>query len=228
MKNNFDFDSYIRNSGITLKDIGNTFYFASTIDEDLLKTMEEYTTSILKSPDSLDYSDNLVGEIYDGMQVEITHNDWDNSPVSKLYTNIKTLSNTFVSRFFHKANKKNFKIPQFSCTLNDMWVVSQKANDYNPPHSHYTAASAGLSGVLYLKVPPQIDGKKPDGCFQLAWGGAANHDFDRFKFSERQLILPRPGLMLLFPKSTCHQVFPFRGDGERRSIAFNVNISQLR
>jgi hypothetical protein len=227
---NFDFDSYVRSSGVTLKDVGNTFYCATTLDDNLVKNVEEYTTSVLKAPDSPDYSSNLVGEIYDGMQIEISSVEWNKPPISQLSDAIKTLSHTYVSRFLHKINKnRSHNVPiQAKYTLNDMWIVSQKAHDYNPPHSHYTASPAGLAGVLYLKVPPQIDGRNPDGCFQLAWGGAANHDYDRFEFSARQLILPRPGLILLFPKTMCHQVFPFRGDGERRCIAFNMNVSQMR
>ena len=33
---------------------------------------------------------------------------------------------------------------------------------------------------------------------------------------------PKPGLCLLFPNNLNHQVYPFQGSGERRSIAFNM------
>ena len=33
---------------------------------------------------------------------------------------------------------------------------------------------------------------------------------------------PKPGMCLLFPNSLYHQVYPFQGSGERRSIAFNM------
>ena len=36
-------------------------------------------------------------------------------------------------------------------------------------------------------------------------------------------ITPSRGLMLLFPSWLLHQVYPFIGKDERRSIAFNAN-----
>ena len=35
-------------------------------------------------------------------------------------------------------------------------------------------------------------------------------------------ITPKPGLMLMFPSYLLHTVYPFIGEGERRSIAFNA------
>jgi uncharacterized protein (TIGR02466 family) len=37
-------------------------------------------------------------------------------------------------------------------------------------------------------------------------------------------IRPRPGLLLLFPSWLLHQVRPYRGDGLRISIAFNLRV----
>jgi uncharacterized protein (TIGR02466 family) len=39
-----------------------------------------------------------------------------------------------------------------------------------------------------------------------------------------ETIRPRPGLMLLFPSWLFHQVRPYRGDGLRISIAFNLGL----
>ena len=32
---------------------------------------------------------------------------------------------------------------------------------------------------------------------------------------------PIPGMLYIFPSNLLHTVYPFKGDGERRSIAFN-------
>ena len=38
-------------------------------------------------------------------------------------------------------------------------------------------------------------------------------------------VAPTRGLMLIFPSWLIHQVYPFIGEGERRSIAFNGNYA---
>ena len=37
-------------------------------------------------------------------------------------------------------------------------------------------------------------------------------------------IKPQVGNLFLFPSSLHHQVYPFRGKGERRSVSFNVDV----
>ena len=37
------------------------------------------------------------------------------------------------------------------------------------------------------------------------------------------VVNPKVGTLLLFPNSLYHQVYPFQGFGERRSIAFNMS-----
>ena len=39
----------------------------------------------------------------------------------------------------------------------EAWTVHSYAGDYNPLHSHGVRTSAGLSCILYLKVPEQIE-----------------------------------------------------------------------
>ena len=53
--------------------------------------------------------------------------------------------------------------------IQQIWATDSKENDYNPPHSH-----AGLmSGVFYLKVPPQVLETNEEGVlnFLLAEDG---------------------------------------------------------
>lgn len=219
-------DKFLKNSaGVDVRDVGNTFYLESLIEPSLLDKLNAKTTQILQRERKVDYSSSLAGKIYDGEQVFVEQNDFLDSPLEDLKQAILGLSNGYTTRFTERINHNQSKRVEFSYRheLNDLWIVNQKAHDYNPPHSHRTNAIAGLSGVVYLKVPPQIDGKSPDGCFQFTYGPMVQHDYMRFHFAERRLVLPKPGLIILFPKTMCHEVFPYRGDGERRCIAFNVN-----
>ena len=103
-----------------------------------------------------------------------------------------------------------------------MWVVSQYAGDFNPVHIH----DANLSGVAFLKVPAGFNEeyKKEDhhptaGCLEFL-GSIPNH-FARHSY----IVKPEVGDFYLFPSWLSHQVYPFRCEGERRSMAFNVHFS---
>ena len=103
-----------------------------------------------------------------------------------------------------------------------VWTVSQWAGDFNPMHIH----DSNLSGVCFLKIPPEFDKEyeKEDhhptaGCLEFI-GSIPNH-FARHSF----LVKPEVGDFYLFPSWLVHQVYPFRSEGERRSMAFNVHFT---
>ena len=102
------------------------------------------------------------------------------------------------------------------------WVVSQYAGDFNPVHIH----DANLSGVAFLKIPSGFseEYEKEDhhptvGCLEFL-GSMPNH-FARHSY----IVKPEVGDFYLFPSWLTHQVYPFRSEGERRSLAFNVHFT---
>jgi hypothetical protein len=92
----------------------------------------------------------------------------------------------------------------------------QRAGDYNPTHTH----GGTFSGVLFLQVPPQITGQSFDG--QLCFHGPEEWHIQSFRTGMAQYMLPVPGEFYIFPAWQPHSVAPFRGDGERWSMAFNA------
>lgn len=107
-----------------------------------------------------------------------------------------------------------------------VWVVSQPQGCPSPVHFH----SADVSGVLYLKTPVvephqeqrnYISGRQA-GYLNVLSGGkqALNKSLISFK--------PVVGDLYLFPGWLLHGVEPFAGEGERRSLAFNVNLTVKR
>jgi len=103
-----------------------------------------------------------------------------------------------------------------------VWVVSQYAGDFNPVHIH----DANLSGVAFLKIPSGFNEeyKKEDhhptaGCLEFL-GSIPNH-FARHSY----IVKPEVGDFYIFPSWLAHQVYPFRCEGERRSLAFNVHFA---
>ena len=121
---------------------------------------------------------------------------------------------------------------QWNTRITDAWVVSQKENDYIPVHTHHNQKeSCKISGVLYLKVPEQIKHNNNDIAIkggkdgQLVFTGMGG--VDPFSTTVQFNVPPEAGWMYLFPSTLNHQVYPFKGEGERRGISFNVDVISI-
>ena len=105
---------------------------------------------------------------------------------------------------------------RYSLKMIDIWLNLQRAGDYNPAHTH----GGSFSGVLFLRVPPQIRAESFDG--QLCLHGPEEWHIQSFRTGMAHYLFPRAGDYYVFPAWQPHSVAPFRGEGERWSIAFNV------
>lgn len=179
-----------------------------------IQLADEDLSTLLKASDlafenNSDWSAELAGEITQGKQIKF---DFPKS------FDIEPIANEYI--------KKEFDL-EGSLYVREAWMVSQLAGDYNPVHAHESM----LSGIIYLKVPPQIKQSfntvKPNGANCL--DGCIHFIFDTYhRPSLRALgpraVLPEPGDLYLFPSYILHTVYPFKGDGERRCIAFNMDL----
>ena len=129
-----------------------------------------------------------------------------------------------------------------------MWTVHSYAGDYNPLHDHGTRSYMGLSCILFLKVPPQIEaiglpseemiaaGVTPgfqglngasgavDGFTYLCWGVNGMRDVNMLRPIQEEYVKPEVGTMIIFPAWLRHAVMPFAGEGERRTFSANINV----
>ena len=107
---------------------------------------------------------------------------------------------------------------RYQLRLIDIWLNCQMEGDYNPMHTH----GGSFSGVVFLKVPPQINGTSFDG--QLCFHGPEEYHLQSFRTGMAQYVLPSPGDFYIFPAFLMHEVHPFRGEGERRCFSFNAFV----
>jgi len=105
---------------------------------------------------------------------------------------------------------------RYGLQMIDIWLNVQRAGDYNPTHTH----GGSFSGVVFLQVPPQIRPDSFDG--QLCFHGPEDWQIQSFRTGMAHYVLPVPGEYWVFPAWQPHSVAPFRGEGERWSLAFNV------
>jgi hypothetical protein len=102
--------------------------------------------------------------------------------------------------------------------------VSQYEGIPSPVHFH----SGDISGVLYLKVP-QLDRENEE--LQKTYISGRQAGYINFLIGGKQRFSkslvsfkPRVGDFYVFPGWLLHGAEPFRGVGERRSLAFNAYV----
>jgi hypothetical protein len=104
------------------------------------------------------------------------------------------------------------------------WIVSQYDSTPSPVHFH----SGDLSGVLYLKVPDIANEQMEESKTYISGRQAGYINFihgGRQQFSRSIISFkPRVGDFYVFPGWVLHGAEPFRGRGERRSLAFNAFV----
>ena len=107
--------------------------------------------------------------------------------------------------------------------VHDAWFVRNFKHDYIPAHFHMDCQ---YSCVLFLKVPECIGDKnsrndKPkvtEGYIDFIYGSYNTLTASSF------CCKPRVGDIYIFPSFLMHTVYPFFGEGERRSFAANLSL----
>ncbi|MEO8156882.1 MAG: putative 2OG-Fe(II) oxygenase [Betaproteobacteria bacterium] len=105
----------------------------------------------------------------------------------------------------------------------NFWIVSQYAGTPSPVHFH----TGDLSGVLYLRVPQIDDGEEARTYISGRQAGYINFLIGGKQRFSKSLVSfkPQAGDFYIFPGWLLHVAEPFRGSGERRSLAFNAFVA---
>jgi uncharacterized protein (TIGR02466 family) len=94
------------------------------------------------------------------------------------------------------------------------WANVSRDGDFNKPHIH---PGVLWSGVFYVDPGERAAEPPENGNIEFMDPRPSNHH------AGKHMLRPRAGQVLVFPSWLCHYVNPFRGRGERISIAFNAN-----
>ena len=190
--------------------------------------MKEETVITLNSmmSDKLeDYSDNLVGKLSEELKFNEEILKFAEAEFGQFvgsYNAFSEVRNSLGSRQLDVENNN------YALQIVSGWFVRQFENEYNPLHNHN---GCDISAVIYLKCPDvkdrrNLESKKGkgnnDGNIAFIHSSVGNRNFDVFEKGIMNLE-PSPGLLVMFPSYLAHTVYPFIGEGERRSIAFNAN-----
>ena len=189
------------------------------LPEGFIKKLNE-VVDVIK--DKKDMGARLAGVIE--TESEIPHSMLEEKKVMEIF---HALSRGYIEQAYLNAGQNDlWNIMDVKTQMQSIWSVSQYENEYNPQHNH---SHCQISAVLYLKIPAMkprnIPNKPKEKDGQIEFTFNSNNDiFTTGSFVAR----PKPGMCLLFPNTLYHQVYPFQGSGERRSIAFNMTYKGFK
>jgi len=192
------------------------FLLEGALPPDLLQRLTTLANSVVANPTgTADASAKLAGQLALQRELPLAHPTVHELCEGQILPGCEQWIRHVIDRQ-PPAGRGPWTPGRYGLQLIDVWLNVQRAGDYNPTHTH----GGSFSGVLFLKVPPQIQATSFDG--QLCLHGPEEWHIQSFRTGMAHYLLPRPGDFYLFPAWQPHSVAPFRGEGERWSIAFNV------
>ena len=195
-----------------LKPFGPLIFMAD-LPNGTIKTLNEIVDVI---KDNKDMGNRLAGIIE--TESEIPHSMLEEKKVMDIF---HAFALSYVQQGYMNAGlQQMLETLDIKTQMQSIWSVSQYENEYNPQHNH---SHCQISAVLYLKVPSMkprnIPGKQDkDGQIEFTFCNS-----ESVLTTSSFVVKPKVGNLLLFPNTLLHQVYPFQGSGERRSIAFNMS-----
>ena len=201
---------------------------STKVPDELFKTTLELTDKIYEDVNRDSAGGSLAGQIHNEYYIaqekliESGLMEYFIEMTTKYWGTVLTNGNMWQAcdrKFEHGPHGFNY-----ACKIVSAWTVHQFENEYNPIHDH---SNCKISAVMHLKFPEKIDPPVKehltglDGALIFSGMGGA----DEWCTSPlMRCDSSHVGWLHLFPSSLGHSVYPFKGEGERRSLSFNADI----
>ena len=194
----------------------------ATVPEIMVDALNAQCDELLQNDEERkqkDASGDLVGHAFEELTCDLAKSE---GFCNFLYSSTKALyTNFLVERGEQEKIEHAEKI-----AVHHAWFVRSFENDYNPTHIH---TNGSFSCVLYLKIPPGISDKNSknthekyatEGYIDFVYGSSSTVN------PGNMCIQPKVGDLYIFPASLFHTVYPFYGEGERRSFSANMSLQK--
>jgi len=208
------------------------FLLEAKMPDAMVSGLNAYLDELMEQEDRTSHAGTLVGQIGHGQQLTMDHND----PKLADYCQMSgILATEYLKNFGSTGNN----IGERQIGIDELWSVHSYERDYNPIHDHGTKTIMGISCTSWTKVPQQILDQPTagspeyslydasgdsDGCLAFSYGINSLLDVERLRPPQSFVIKPEVGKFLMFPSWLQHMVYPFEGEGERRTVAANLNV----
>ena len=208
------------------------YLMEATMPKSMIDSVNDYMNEYREKENKQSLKHDLVGQIDKGEQLLLDSTDKRLSEYNKFICN---LGADYINCYSKSGNNIN---ASKQVQVDKTWSVHSYAGDYNPIHDHGTKTLMGLSTTAWTKVPKQIveqptsgtpeyslynQSGHSDGCIVFYYGQSSSLDSNILKPSKNIFLKPEVGKLLVFPSWLQHSVYPFKGKGERRTIASNLN-----
>ena len=208
------------------------FLLEAKMPDAMVSGLNTYLDELMEQEDRISHAGTLVGQIGHGQQLTMDHND----PKLADYCQMSgILATEYLKNFGSTGNN----LGERQVGIDELWSVHSYERDYNPIHDHGTKTIMGISCTSWTKVPQQILDQPTagspeyslygasgdsDGCLAFNYGINSLLDVERLRPPQSFVIKPEVGKFLMFPSWLQHMVYPFEGEGERRTVAANLNV----
>jgi len=212
----------------------SVFMLETQLPEGMVSTLNDYLDKLMIDESRKSHAGTLVGQIGHGQQLTMDHHCKDLEEFNRL---IQNLAMDYVKKFFEITGNKLTNTREV--LTDEVWSVHSYQHDYNPIHDHGTKTLMGVSCTAWTKVPQQILNQptagspeyslynasgNSDGCLAFSYGRNSLIDVERLAPPQNVVVKPEVGKLLMFPSWLSHMVYPFEGEGERRTVAANLNV----
>jgi hypothetical protein len=208
------------------------FLLEAQMPDAMVSGLNTYLDELMEQEDRTSHAGTLVGQIGHGQQLTMDHND-------PRLNDFCQMSGILATEYLKNFGNTGNNIGERHIDIDELWSVHSYERDYNPIHDHGTKTIMGVSVTSWTKVPQQILDQptagspeyslynasgNSDGCLAFNYGINSLLDVERLRPPQSFVIKPEVGKYLMFPSWLQHMVYPFEGDGERRTVAANLNV----
>jgi len=210
------------------------FVMETQLSESMVGTLNDYLDKLMVDEKRKSHAGTLVGQIGHGQQLTMDHLCQEMGDFNAF---IQGMGQEYLKKYMESTG--NQLSGNRLIETDELWSVHSYERDYNPIHDHGTKTLTGISCTCWTKVPQQILAQptagspeyslynasgNADGCLAFNYGRNSLIDVDRLAPPQSFIIKPEVGKFLLFPSWLQHMVYPFEGEGERRTVAANLNV----
>ena len=208
------------------------FLLEAWMPDAMVSGLNTYLDELMEQEDRTSHAGTLVGQIGHGQQLTMDHND-------PRLNDFCQMSGILATEYLKNFGNTGNNIGERQVGIDELWAVHSYERDYNPIHDHGTKTIMGISCTSWTKVPEQILDQptagspeyslynasgNSDGCLAFNYGINSLLDVERLRPPQSFVIKPEVGKYLMFPSWLQHMVYPFEGEGERRTVAANLNV----
>ena len=214
------------------------FMLEAQLSANMVGTLNDYLDKLMVDEKRKSHAGTLVGQIGHGQQLTM---DQHCEELKDFNWTIQGLAMEYIKQFCDQSG--NPLTGKREVLTDERWSVHSYERDYNPIHDHGTKTIMGVSCTTWTKVPQQIldlptagspeysldnASGNADGCLAFSYGRNSLLDIERLAPPQSFIIKPEVGKMLMFPSWLTHMVYPFEGEGERRTVAANLNVWKVK